>query len=271
MRLLASALLNLAWAAAIFLPLEATRPARSQPLRRPGLLTDLAFYAGQVFLFLPGCAWVLYWTLGPLAEASALAPLRAAYAALPTLLQLALAVSLADLLAYWGHRAQHRVPLLWRFHAVHHSAEHVDWLAAYREHPLDGLYTQALVNLPALLLGLDLRAWMGLVVFRGLWAVLVHSNTRLPLGPLRWLLGAPEFHRAHHARTRDPGHYANLAPYWDWLLGTHGAPGEPAEMGLEEPHPRSWPGLILWPLRRPVSEAEFSVRPTAPRSSLTPP
>lgn len=247
--------LDFLWVAAIFVPLERLWPARGEPAGlRPGWTSDVLFYVGQAFIWAPGCALVLHAVFTPLRTLAALGELQATFHALPGLLQALLVYALADLFAYWGHRAQHTWEPLWRFHAVHHSAERVDWLAAYREHPLDGLYTQALVNLPAVLLGFDLRAWLGLVVFRGVWALFVHSDVRLPLGPLKWLLGAPEFHRSHHDRDRFVGHYANLAPWLDVLFGTHGPEGEPARFGVNEPHPRSWVGLLLWPFgvnRRP--------------------
>ena len=130
---------------------------------------------------------------------------------------------------------QHRVEWLWRFHAVHHSSTHVDWLAAHREHPLDGLYTQFLVNAPAIVFGFAVSEVMALVVFRGVWAILIHSNIKLNLGVLGYLLGSPHFHHWHHARGRDVGNYANLAPWLDVVFGTHYAPRgeEPDEMGLE--------------------------------------
>ena len=53
---------------------------------------------------------------------------------------------MSDLCVYWGHRLQHRVDFLWRFHAIHHSAEHLDWLAAHREHPLDTVYTATMIT-----------------------------------------------------------------------------------------------------------------------------
>ena len=49
---------------------------------------------------------------------------------------------LSDLCVYWGHRLQHNNAFLWRFHSIHHSAEHLDWLAAHREHPIDTIYTR---------------------------------------------------------------------------------------------------------------------------------
>ncbi|WP_322770449.1 sterol desaturase family protein, partial [Frankia sp. Cr1] len=46
--------------------------------------------------------------------------------------QLAVVFVFRDLFAYFGHRALHRVPLLWRFHRIHHSSEQLDWLATSR-------------------------------------------------------------------------------------------------------------------------------------------
>ena len=100
-------------------------------------------------------------------------------------------VLFSDLCVYWGHRLQHRVGWLWRFHSIHHGAEHLDWLAAHREHPVDTVYTLTLINLPAFLLGFPLETLAGLIAFRGVWAIYIHSNVRLPIGPLRMLVGAP--------------------------------------------------------------------------------
>ena len=175
---------------------------------------------------------------------------RGLFAELPWVAKLLLALSLGDLCAYWGHRAQHSFEWLWRFHSVHHTTVELDWLAAHREHPLDGLYTQTMVNAPALLLGLDIGSVMGLVVFRGVWAIFIHANVRVPLGPLRYLVGAPELHHWHHARSRDVGNYANLAPYLDVLFGTYHCPAqEPGELGVDDSWtPDSYVGLVCAPL-----------------------
>jgi hypothetical protein len=112
-----------------------------------------------------------------------------------------LSASLSDFCVYWGHRLQPRRPLLWRFHSIHHSTEHLDWLAAHREHPLDTAYTMTLINLPGFLLGVPLGMLAGLVTFRGIWAIYIHSNIRLPIGPLRGFIGAPEPHHWHHDKS----------------------------------------------------------------------
>ena len=46
---------------------------------------------------------------------------------------------LSEVCGYWGHRASHEIPLLWRFHRVHHSAPELDWLAPNRRHPIDAV------------------------------------------------------------------------------------------------------------------------------------
>jgi sterol desaturase/sphingolipid hydroxylase (fatty acid hydroxylase superfamily) len=176
--------------------------------------------------------------------------LRASVAAQPWWLQAVEVIVLSDFCVYWGHRLQHRLPLLWRFHSIHHSAEHLDWLAAHREHPLDTVYTLALINLPAFLLGFPLSTLAGLIAFRGLWAIYIHSNARLPLGPLRMLIGAPELHHWHHDRQRDAGNYANISPLMDLLFGTYRCPDhEPEAFGIKEPIAGSYLGQLLHPFR----------------------
>jgi sterol desaturase/sphingolipid hydroxylase (fatty acid hydroxylase superfamily) len=243
----------LAALAVVFGLLERAYPAHpGQRLLRPEWLTDLAFFLGQYLVWSFLAISVLGSVQGALElrlQAGPVAGLRAAVAAQPLWLRAIQVVLLSDLCIYWGHRLQHHSAFLWRFHAVHHSAEHLDWLAAHREHPLDGLYTQTLVNLPAFLLGFPVDTLAGLAAFRGMWAIFIHSNVRMPLGPLAILLGAPQLHHWHHARERFAGNYANLSPLMDLLFGTYSCPtSEPATLGLSEPFPRSYLGQLLWPL-----------------------
>jgi sterol desaturase/sphingolipid hydroxylase (fatty acid hydroxylase superfamily) len=155
------------------------------------------------------------------------------------------------------------VPFLWRFHSIHHSSEHLDWLAAHREHPLDTVYTMSLINLPAFLVGFPVETLAGLIAFRGIWAIYIHSNTRINIGPLRMLLGSPELHHWHHDRDRFSGNYANISPLMDILFGTYRCPDhEPAAFGIHEPIARSYVGQMLHP---------FKVKPPdAAKAPLTP-
>jgi hypothetical protein len=102
---------------------------------------------------------------------------------LPVWLELVVGVLLFDVLIYWTHRWSHTVPLLWRFHAVHHSTRHLDWVSGFRNHPLDGAF-MAPVFAFFIGAGFDGRITGGLAAVQfviGLWA---HLNVRWRLRPL---------------------------------------------------------------------------------------
>lgn len=247
--LLLSAGLSFVLLALVFRPLEMVFPAKpDQRFFRPAWLLDLCFFLGQYLLW----SSLVLWTLshfGDWIDGVMPAGIRGTVAAQPLWLQAIEVVVMSDLLIYWGHRLQHRVGFLWRFHAVHHSTEHLDWLAAHREHPLDSIYTIGLINLPAFVLGIPLETLAGFIAFRGIWAVYIHSNVRLPLGPLRLVLGSPEIHHWHHDRDRAAGNYANLSPLMDIIFGTFHCPDhEPERYGIDEPSPRTWLGHMVMPL-----------------------
>ncbi|MGF1655792.1 MAG: sterol desaturase family protein [Verrucomicrobiales bacterium] len=235
--------------ALVLYPLEKACPAKpGQKIFRPDWLLDLSFMLGQYFVWggLVLAALLLFREHLPLIPDG----LRVAVASQPWWVQALQVILLADLFVYWGHRLQHHIPWLWQFHAVHHSAEHLDWLASHREHPVDALYTQTLINLPAFLLGFPIGTLTGLIAFRGLWAIYIHSNVRLPLGPFKVLLGSPELHHWHHAKDRHAGNYGNLCPIMDVLFNTYRDPKvEPEELGLSEPFPKTYWGQLLHPFR----------------------
>lgn len=235
----------------MFRPLELAFPARSpQRFFRPQWFTDLCFMLGQYLLFNGVVLWVLQ-ACQPWIRAATPQPLNDFFGSLNVWLQLLIVIALGDFLIYWGHRLQHSVGFLWRFHSIHHSAEHLDWLAAHREHPLDSIYTILIVNLPIFALGFSTQALAMLAAFRGLWAVFIHANVRLPIGPLRMLLGAPELHHWHHDRSRDAGNYANVSPLMDIMFGTYRCPDhEPESFGVHEPMPKSYLGQLIHPFCR---------------------
>lgn len=250
--------LSFVFLCAVFWPLEAAFPAkRGQRFFRPAWWTDLCFFVGQYLLWGGVMLWLLT-RFGRWLGGVVPGQLRASVAAQSWWAQVLEVILLSDLLIYWGHRLQHNVGFLWRFHSIHHSAEHLDWLAAHREHPVDTIYTMGLINLPAFVLGFPLETIAGLIAFRGIWAIYIHSNVRLPLGPLRILIGAPELHHWHHDRDRRAGNYANISPLMDLLFGTYRCPDhEPESFGIDEPIARGYFGQMLHPFRR------------RPRASLT--
>ncbi len=233
----------------VFFPMEKVFPAKKeQKFFRPHWFLDLCFFLGQYILW----GALVLWTLSFFSEwLGQIVPsnFRAKVAAQAWWLQAIEVIVLSDFLIYWGHRLQHRVEFLWRFHKVHHSAEHLDWLAAHREHPLDSIYTIGLINLPAFILGFPLETIAGFIAFRGLWAIYIHSNVRFPLGPLRMFIGAPELHHWHHDLDRDAGNYANISPLMDIIFGTYVCPDhEPEKFGIKEQFPKNYVGQLIYPM-----------------------
>ncbi len=233
----------------VFIPLEKAFPAKKdQKIFRKGWLTDLCYFLGQYLLWSGIVLWVLqyfsFWLDGIVPDA-----FREKIQQQPVWLQAIEVLLFSDLLIYWGHRLQHKVDFLWRFHKVHHSAEELDWLAAHREHPIDSIYTIGLINLPAFIFGFELEALALIVAFRGIWAIYIHSNVRLPIGKLKMLIGAPELHHWHHDKERDRGNYANISPLMDLIFGTYVCPPhEPESFGIKEDFPKNYAGQLLQPL-----------------------
>ena len=244
------AALSFLFLAVLFWPLEKVFPAKPQRLFRPNWWTDLAFFLGQYVVW-GGCVLALLQLGRGWLDGVVPGGFRLAVRSQPWWLQAIEVILLSDFFVYWGHRLQHRCEFLWRFHSVHHSAEHLDWLAAHREHPLDTVYTMGLINLPAFLVGFPLETIAGLLAIRGMWAIYIHSNVRLPIGPLRVLIGAPELHHWHHSREREAGNYANISPLMDLVFGTYRCPPhEPEVLGVSETMPKSYLGQLLHPFRR---------------------
>ncbi len=247
--LLEAAGLSFLFLVLVFVPMERVFPAKvRQKFFRPHWALDFCFFLGQYLLWSGWVLWVLNYFNASL---TSILPsgFQNSIRSQPFLLQAFEALVISDFLIYWGHRLQHKVDFLWRFHKVHHSAEHLDWLAAHREHPIDSIYTIGLINLPAFIMGFPLESIAGVIAFRGIWAIYIHSNVRLPIGPIKKLIGAPELHHWHHNLERDTGNYANISPIMDLLFGTYVCPDtEPEHFGIHEKTPKNYLGQMIEPM-----------------------
>ena len=135
----------------------------------------------------------------------------------------------------------HRSPFLWRFHSVHHSPEHLYFLISARAHPIDNVFVRLCGMVPVYILGIgapesvktSLAATMVAMLITTVWGFYIHSNIRLRLGPLEWLLSTPAFHHWHHtlAEPRDRN-FASMLPCWDWMFGTWHLPLQAVAAGL---------------------------------------
>ncbi len=141
----------------------------------------------------------------------------------PVWLQFIAVLIAADTVQYWGHRMMHEHPRLWNFHAVHHCPARMDWLSGSRIHFAEILFTRSTVLLPLYLLGFAENAINAYVVWVGIQGVLIHANTSINFGWLRYLFVTPHFHHWHHAADAeaiDKNYAANL-PVLDMLFGTY--------------------------------------------------
>lgn len=251
----------LALLAALFVPLERLFAVSRAP--RTQTAVDIIWY----FINSIVPALVLAAPLAIIAAATQrIVPLESYYiaiGALPLWAKLLLALALNDFGSYWMHRLSHASPFLWRFHAVHHSPEKLDWLVNTRAHPLDMIVTRFGGLLLVYVSGLAQVTDSGLdplllaVTFGGtLWSFLIHANIRWRLGPLEWLVSTPAFHHWHHTNDehRDRN-FAAIFPLYDRLFGTlHLPAGFPPVYGIDGHVAPTFTAQLVGPLAAPLRE-----------------
>lgn len=248
-------ILNMALSGLMFAPLERLWPRiREQRLFRPEWQVDLAYFLVSSMLV----QVVAFVTFGPsrlvMAHSDALAPMRVLVGALPLPVQLVLIMLLTDLIQYALHRGFHWVPFLWRFHAIHHSARAMDWLAGSRLHFLEIAVVRGLTTIPMFTLGFSPAAVQAYVAVVYIHSALIHANMG---GERDWWghwIATPRYHHWHHAS--DPEaidrNFAIHFPMIDKAFGTfHLPPGRwPNGYGIAEPVPLGWWPQFLHPWRR---------------------
>ncbi|MEP6668710.1 MAG: sterol desaturase family protein [Chthoniobacter sp.] len=181
-------------------------------------------------------------------------------AAWPLWVKLLLTLVVNDLGAYWGHRAMHASPRLWRFHAIHHSAEELDWLVNTRAHPFDMVFTRLSGLAPVYLLGLaqttgpHIDPVVAIVtIFGTAWTFFIHANIRVRLGPLEWLISSPAFHHWHHTNDQHRDrNFAFLFPLIDRIFGTAWLPKSwPSRYGIDAQVPTTLTGQFFDLIKQP--------------------
>lgn len=248
----------LAVLAAVFIPLERLFAERPQSVFRRQMLPDLVYFFGN------GLALSLLLAI-PAALLAALSSrimprdLFDWIAALPLWVRLPAAMFIGDLGAYWGHRWSHERPILWRFHAIHHSATEVDWLTNTRAHPVDLVFTRFCALVPLYALGLAQAAnaadpvAMLVTVIGTFWSFFIHANLKWRLGWLERLISTPAFHRWHHTNDemRDRN-YAALFPVLDLIFRSFHLPAHaPSVYGIDAAMPPGVVAQLLSPLSAP--------------------
>lgn len=239
----------------MFAPIERLLPRRvDQRLFRPEWGEDLFYYLISsmmvqliTFLALAPSTWITAHTGG-------LADFRAAVAGQPWIIQFVEVVVLTDLAQYWFHRAFHRVEFLWGFHAVHHSAKHMDWLAGARMHFVEIVLLRGVTSLPLLTLGFSPSVMQAYIAFVYVYSSLIHANLRGDFDRLGAWVVTPRFHHWHHGLEEEAvdKNFAIHFPWLDRLFGTYHFPKGrwPAGYGVPEQVPGGYRAQFLYPFRR---------------------
>ncbi|MFA6041469.1 MAG: sterol desaturase family protein [Methylophilus sp.] len=224
--------LNILLTGMLFIPLEKLFGRLSnQPLFREEWREDL-FYFLLSSILVQG---LTYLTLAPsmtiLQHTNNWTGLRTAMASQPLWLQVLEIMFLTDLVQYWFHRAFHQIPFLWGFHAVHHSAQKMDWLAGSRMHLFEIIGLRAMTIIPMYALGFAESALHIYILLVYLNATFVHANVRFNVEWLKPFIVTPRFHHWHHGIEKEAidVNFAIHFPWLDKLFGTYYMP------------PKQWP------------------------------
>jgi len=255
---LLSVLRHCAWLmllAVVFMPLERLASVRRRRFFSKRLAGDIGFFfvSGLVpaLLLSPPLALVAMGT-----HAFVPASYYAWVAAWPLWFRAIAALVVSEIGFYWGHRLTHEIPLLWRFHQVHHNPTEVYFLISSRAHPVDNVFTRLCGLVPVYVLGIATpltpsggAVSAALVLILTMWGFFIHANVRWRLGPLERLVATPAFHHWHHTlpQPRDRN-YASMLPCVDWIFGTYYLPKQfPSAYGIEATLPGSLAGQLVYP------------------------
>src|SRR5215467_6672567 len=184
---------------------------------------------------------ICYWFLIPLA-------------ALPLWLQAIIFLIGSDLIMYWSHRIFHG-PTMWKYHAVHHSSKELDWISAARFHPVNIALGSVAADVIMLVAGISPNALVILGPFTIAHSAFVHANLNWSLGPLRYVIAGPLFHRWHHTAADEGGekNFAPTFPVLDLIFGTFYLPKNtlPASYGVaDQAFPSDFGAQMIHPFKQ---------------------
>ena len=169
----------------------------------------------------------------------------------PLWVQICLGVVAAEFALYWAHRAGHEMPLVWRFHAVHHSVTKLWFLNTGRFHFIDSLISIVLAMGILLILGAPLEIMKWVSAITAFIGMLTHCNVEMRFGPLSWIFNTPGLHRWHHSKDLKEGNrnYGENVMVWDLIFRTYYDADyrPPKDIGMKDYMPKTFAKQIVWP------------------------
>jgi sterol desaturase/sphingolipid hydroxylase (fatty acid hydroxylase superfamily) len=175
-------------------------------------------------------------------------------ATLPLAVQMLVFLVGEDFILYWTHRLFHG-ERMWKYHAVHHSSEELEWISAARFHPINLFLGSVFADVALLVAGISPNVFVVLGPLTVAHSAFVHANLDWTLGPFKYVIAGPVFHRWHHT-SADRGGEKNFAatfPVLDLIFGTFYMPeGElPDDYGIAD---RSFPKNFAGQLTHPFTQ-----------------
>lgn len=193
---------------------------------------------------------------------------------LPVWIELIIAVSALDMLIYAQHVASHKIPILWRFHKVHHVDRDIDVTTGARFHPIEIILSMGYKLVCVIALGPSALSVFIFEVLLNASAMFNHANVRLAEvidRNMRLAVVTPDMHRVHHSiiHQETDSNYGFFLSVWGRLFGTYKAqPSKGHEgmtIGLVE-HQTKKPASLLWSLTLPFMSSRNEVDPAQQRS-----
>ena len=187
-------------------------------------------------------------------------------------------ILIGDFLCWASHLTRHKVPALWRFHAMHHSQRELNIFTEFRSHPLDSLLSSVMQSLPLYLTQIPFSISVGILVAYKYFLMFTHSNIDVNLGFARYLFVSPVYHRVHHASEPElhDCNYGAVFSIWDNFFRTarnhvnHVPRTGVDDFPTEHDAPGRWiPTIYLLQLIAPFQTQMFRNRPE--RSTPAPP
>ena len=248
--------LRLLFTGFLFVPVETLFPQRpEQGMFRTEWREDLFYYLVSSMM-VQVLTWLSFIPANTLLAVTAWTEFRAWVAGLPAVVQFVAIMFLTDFVQYWQHRLFHRIPALWRFHAVHHSARSMDWIAGARMHFVEILILRGTTVIPMIVLGFSQGVVNTYIFVIYLYSTFVHANLGLRFGWVEKFLVTPRFHHWHHGIEKEAidVNFAVHFPWLDKLFGTYHLPKDgrwPSGYGIGgHPVPLGYWKQFLHPFRR---------------------
>jgi len=167
---------------------------------------------------------------------------------------------LMDLTFYYWHRANHSIPILWRFHNVHHVDPDLDVSTSFRFHFGEVLYSVGFRGLQVYLIGIPLFTYLVYELVFQCATMFHHSNVRLPITVERWLnkiVVTPRMHGIHHSIVEEEtnSNFSVIFRWWDLLHGTLKLNVKQSEIVIGvpaylEPDDNKFVNLLVLPFRK---------------------